>query len=63
MSLIVTKDEDFSVLAALGRCRTAVIWVRLGNCRKGALIKAFSTSLDSILEKISAGDALIELCD
>ena len=61
--VIVTKDEDFGILSALGRCKPVVIWVRLGNCRKDALIKAFTASLDSILEKIRAGDALIELYD
>lgn len=59
--VIVTKDEDFSVLAALGRCRAPVIWVRLGNCRTDTLIRAFSAALEALSEKISAGEVLIEL--
>jgi predicted nuclease of predicted toxin-antitoxin system len=43
--IIVTKDEDFSVLSALGRFKAPVIWVRLGNCRTLALKKAFSSWL------------------
>ena len=59
--VIITKDEDFSLLAALGLCPTPIIWVRLGNCRKSALLLAFSAALDSILQRLAAGDQLIEL--
>lgn len=59
--VVITKDEDFSVLAALGLCAPPVIWVRLGNCRKSELLFAFSSALDSILQRLAAGDKLIEL--
>jgi predicted nuclease of predicted toxin-antitoxin system len=59
--VIITKDEDFSVLAALGLCAPPIIWVRLGNCRKSTLLLAFSSALDSILQRLAAGDKLIEL--
>ena len=61
--VIVTKDEDFSVLAALGRCDAHVVWVRLGNCRKGTLMRAFSASMNAIVDKIDAGELLVELRD
>jgi predicted nuclease of predicted toxin-antitoxin system len=59
--VIITKDEDFSILAALGLCAPPIIWVRLGNCRKSTLLIAFSSALDSLLHKLAAGDKLIEL--
>jgi len=59
--VIITKDEDFSVLAALGLCAPPIIWVRLGNCRKTTLLLTFSSALDSILQRLAAGDKLIEL--
>lgn len=59
--IIITKDEDFSVLSALGLCKAPIVWVRLGNCRKPTLLKAFSTSMDLIIERLAAGDMLIEL--
>ena len=59
--IIVTKDEDFSIMSALGRCKAPIVWVRLGNCRKSTLINAISSSINSIVERINAGETLIEL--
>ncbi len=59
--VIITKDADFGVLAALGLCAPPIIWVRLGNCRKSTLLITFSSALDSILQRLAAGDKLIEL--
>jgi predicted nuclease of predicted toxin-antitoxin system len=59
--VIITKDENFSVLAALGLCAPSIIWVRLGNCRKSTLLLAFSSALDSILQQLAVGNKLIEL--
>jgi predicted nuclease of predicted toxin-antitoxin system len=58
---IITKDEDFAVLAALGRCVAPVIWIRLGNCRTGALLGFFSGSLSLVVERIRSGEAVIEI--
>ena len=39
---IITKDEDFQALANRQRSiPPQVVWVRLGNCRKAALLDAF----------------------
>ena len=59
--VIITKDEDFSVLSVLGLCKAPVVCVRLGNCRKAKLLKAFSTSMNLVVERLSAGEMLIEL--
>ncbi len=59
---IVTKDEDFQALAIQqGFPPPQVIWVRLGNCRKGPLLDAFSRVLPSLKELLAAGDSIIEI--
>ena len=59
---IVTKDEDFQALAnRQGGIPPQVVWVRLGNCRKPALLEAFSRILPALRESLAAGDAVVEI--
>ena len=59
---IVTEDEDFQALAnRQGSVPPQVVWVRLGNCRKAALLEAFSRILPSLKELLAAGDAVVEI--
>ena len=59
---IITKDEDFQALAnRQGSVPPQVVWVRLGNCRKRALLAAFSRILPSLKELLAAGDAVVEI--
>jgi len=59
---IITKDDDFQALAnRQGSIPPQVVWVRLGNCRKGALPEAFSRILPSLKELLAAGDAVVEI--
>jgi len=59
---IVTKDEDFQAFAnRQGSIPPQVVWVRLGNCRKAALLNAFSQILPALREMLAAGDAVIEI--
>lgn len=59
---IVTKDEDFQALAnRQGTIPPQVVWVRLGNCRKAALLESFSKVLPRLREMLDAGDAVIEI--
>lgn len=60
--VIVTKDEDFAQLA--DRQTTIppqVLWIRLGNCRKAALLKAFADILPQIREQLQEGHAVVEV--
>jgi predicted nuclease of predicted toxin-antitoxin system len=44
--VIVSKDEDFARFADRdGEAAAQVIWVRIGNCRKAALLTAFDSVL------------------
>ena len=40
----VSKDEDFFHLAMLDNEGIALIWVRLGNCRKATIVNGELTS-------------------
>jgi predicted nuclease of predicted toxin-antitoxin system len=59
--IVVTKDEDFLVLARRPADRGRMIWVRLGNCRNAALLAAFDRMRDVLLQAIASGQRVIEL--
>lgn len=59
---IVTKDEDFPLLAdRQGSIPPQVVWVRLGNCRKTALLSAFSIVLPELRALLESGQSVIEI--
>lgn len=59
---IVTKDEDFPLLAdRQGDIPPQIVWVRLGNCRKAALLSAFSAVLPDLKVLLEAGQSVIEI--
>jgi predicted nuclease of predicted toxin-antitoxin system len=58
---IISKDADFADLVLLARTEVRVIWVRIGNCRKSALLDTFKKSMKTIEDELSAGETLIEL--
>ena len=43
--VLVSKDEDFLYFATRPDAATALVWVRLPNCRKPALLAAFERAL------------------
>jgi predicted nuclease of predicted toxin-antitoxin system len=59
--IVVTKDEDFLVLASRPADLGRMIWVRLGNCRNAALLAAFDRTRDVLLQAIASGQRVIEL--
>ena len=59
---IITKDEDFQALAIRqGSIPPQVVWVRLGNCRKAALLEAFGKLLPALRDVLDAGDPVVEI--
>lgn len=48
--VLVSKDEDFVQLADRYGAPPQVVWVRLGNCRKQALLAAFQRILPALRE-------------
>ncbi len=60
--VIVTKDEDFQAMAnRQGTIPPQVVWVRLGNCRKDALIAAFGRILRNLEDELSSGALVVEI--
>jgi len=60
-AVIVTKDEDFSLLFALRGEPAAVVWVRIGNTRRAALLSWFEPLIAEIVTVVDSGQKLIEL--
>lgn len=58
---IVTKDEDFASWAALRGDAPPVVWVRVGNTGRAALLVGFGPLIAEIVTLIEAGNRLIEL--
>ena len=57
----MTKDEDFADMIANGRESPTVVWIRVGNTRRAALLAWFEPLTDRIIEMIDSGNELIEL--
>jgi predicted nuclease of predicted toxin-antitoxin system len=60
-AVIVTKDEDFADLVARGAEAPVVVWVRLRNTSRRALLAWFEPLLDSIVTMVESGNDLIEI--
>lgn len=60
-AIIITKDEDFIVLASFQTDGPAIVWVRLGNTTKQALLNWFDPLVPAIISALENGDKLVEL--
>ena len=59
--IIVSKDQDFFYLSQSQGVSVRLLWVRLGNCRKQALLAALSQHWVEISGYFDAGDRVVEL--
>ena len=59
--VIVTKDEDFAVLVTLLTDPPPVVWLRLGHATNAALCNWLEPLLAEIVQRLSAGEILIEV--
>ncbi|HIJ38432.1 MAG TPA: DUF5615 family PIN-like protein [Rhodospirillaceae bacterium] len=62
-AVIVTKDEDF-IAGSRGRFKKpepTVVWIRIGNVSRSALLNLFLPRLPEILALIEAGEIIIEV--
>lgn len=59
--VVITKDEDFSRHASQPTASVQVVWVRLGNCRKPALLAAFESVFSQMIVAIEDGDHVVEI--
>ena len=59
--VVISKDEDFWYLATTPGSAGRFIWVRIGNCRKQALVEFFRSRLASIIAALEAGSRIVEI--
>ena len=60
-AVIVSKDEDFSVLVSIRHTGPSLLWLRMGNTSKRALLTALATIWDDIENALKRGDRLVEV--
>jgi len=60
-AVIVTKDEDFAERVSLVKKAPGVVWLRIGNSSKRALLLWFRNLLPEIVSELDAGEKLIEI--
>lgn len=60
-AVVVTKDEDFAEWVRRGRAGPAVVWLRIGNSSKRALLAWIEPLLPVIVRHLERGDRLVEV--
>ncbi|WPL17969.1 hypothetical protein Thiowin_03017 [Thiorhodovibrio winogradskyi] len=58
---LITKYQDFVTLLSTHSNGTALIWIRLGNTTRRALLAWFAERLPDIEQALAAGESLIEI--
>jgi len=59
--VIITKDEDFQIRASVTTPSPKLIWVRVGNTSKQAMLQLFEKQWLAIIKALDSGEVLIEL--
>lgn len=59
--IVVSKDLDFFHLANRPDDRGRLLWIRIGNCRREALIALVERRWPAIAEAFSSGQRIVEL--
>lgn len=59
--MLITKDEDFAALLVMRGASPVIVWIRIPNTRRQALLAWFEPLIDTIVELVESGNRLIEL--
>lgn len=59
--IVVTKDEDFPRRQRQSKVAPVIVWVRIGNTSRKALLAWFKPLLPMIEENLAQGHRLIEI--
>lgn len=57
---IITKDADFAIRRLL-QSGPAVVWLRLGNSRRGVLLARVESEFPAIMLALERGETLVEV--
>jgi predicted nuclease of predicted toxin-antitoxin system len=60
-AILVTKDEDFALMAAADQAGPTVLWVRTGNLVNRLLLARFERAWPEIEQHLQAGAKVVEL--
>ena len=60
-AVILTKDEDFPIRASASRSAPGIVWLRIGNASRRALLAWLETRLPDIEARLRQGEKLIEV--
>lgn len=60
-AVLITKDEGFPDQVLLGGSAPAVVWIRVGNTTRLALLDWFTPLLARVIAMTESGERLIEL--
>ena len=60
-AVIVTKDEDFPQRMRQSKTSPVIVWLRIGNTSRHALLRWFEPLLPQLEALIDQGDHLIEV--
>jgi predicted nuclease of predicted toxin-antitoxin system len=59
--VVITKDEDFVLLAAWKEPAPRIVWIRVGNCSNCGLLAWFKPLLLGVVERLEGGERVIEI--
>ena len=59
--IVVSKDEDFFILATRPGDNGGLLWLRVGNCRTAALLDLMDRMLPRIEEAFQGGQRIVEV--
>jgi predicted nuclease of predicted toxin-antitoxin system len=60
-SIIITKDADFAIRRAASTSGPQVIWIRLPNTRRSALLDWFEAMFPAMIAALERGETLVEI--
>lgn len=60
-AVIVTKDQDFARRRAAAADGPHVVWMRVGNTRRSALLRWFPSAFPEILLALERGEPIVEV--
>lgn len=61
VAIIVTKDEDFARRRVLADDGPQVVWLRIGNTRRQALLSWFAGMFPRVIAALDHGWTLVEV--
>ncbi len=59
--IVISKDEDFFILATRPNDAGQLLWLRVGNCRTQALLAALDQAWVAIEQAFQSGQRIVEL--